>query len=128
SRFKAIKSGASENFHLRGLRTSYNLLQTKWEAEMEGAVLAETEAFITRQREQLLQQRQQLLNQQQALQQQLDELDEMLHKFDVFEGKAARPRQQARGRRASGTRGSRRDGLLQVNKAGYGLSRSETHD
>ena len=93
---------------------------------MEGAVLAETEAFITRQREQLLQQRQELLNQQQALQQQLDQLDEMLHKFDVFVGKAARPRQQARGRRASGARrGSRRDELLQVIKAGHGLSRGE---
>ena len=93
---------------------------------MEGAVLAETEAFITRQREQLLQQRQELLNQQQALQQQLDELDQMLHRFDVFEGKAARPRQQARGRRASGARrGSRRDELLQVIKAGHGLSRGE---
>jgi len=41
---------------------------------MQGTVLAETEAFITRQREQLLQQRQELLNQQQAIQQQLDEL------------------------------------------------------
>ena len=93
---------------------------------MEGAVLAETEAFITRQREQLLQQRQELLNQQQALQQQLDQVDEMLHKFDVFVGKAARSRQQARGRRASGARrGSRRDELLQVIKAGNGLSRGE---
>ena len=92
---------------------------------MEGAVLAETEAFITRQREQLLQQRQELLNQQQALQQQLDQVDEILHKFDVFVGKAARPRQQARGRRASGTRGSRRDELLQIIKAGHGLSRGE---
>ena len=93
---------------------------------MEGAVLAETEAFITRQREQLLQQRQELLNQQQALQQQLEEVDEMLHKFDVFVGKAARPRQQARGRRVSeARRGSRRDELLQVIKAGNGLSRGE---
>jgi len=93
---------------------------------MEGAVLAETEAFITRQREQLLQQRQQLLNQQQALQQQLDEVDEMLHKFDVFVGKATRPRQPARGPRPSGARrGSRRDELLQVIKAGNGLSRGE---
>jgi hypothetical protein len=93
---------------------------------MQGAVLAETEAFITRQREQLLQQRQELLNQQQALQQQLDELDEMLRKFDVFEGKAARTRQQTRGRRASGSRrGSRRDELLKVTKAGHGLTRGE---
>src|SRR5205814_10597584 len=93
---------------------------------MEGAVLAETEAFITRQREQLLQQRQELLNQQQALQQQLDELGEMLNKFDVFEGKSAPPRQQARGRRASGSRrGSRRDNVLQVIKASNGRSRGE---
>src|SRR6266404_1750650 len=93
---------------------------------MEGAVLAETEAFITRQREQLLQQRQQLLNQQEALQQQLDQLDEMLHRFDVFEGKATRPRQQARGRRASAARhGSRRDELLKVIRASHGLTRGE---
>jgi hypothetical protein len=93
---------------------------------MQGTILAETEAFITQQREQLLQQRQELLNQQQALQQQLDEVDEMLRKFDVFEGKAARPRQQARGRRASGNRGgSRRDELLKVIKAGHGLTRGE---
>ena len=92
---------------------------------MQGTVLAETEAFITRQREQLLQQRQELLNQQQALQQQLDELDEMLRKFDVFEGKAVRSRQQTRGRRASGSRGSRRDELLKVIRAGHGLTRGE---
>ena len=71
---------------------------------MQGSVLAETEAFITRQREALLQQRQELLNQQKAIQQQLDELEEMLGKFDVFEGKAARPRKQTGSRRASGTR------------------------
>lgn len=93
---------------------------------MQGAVLAETEAFITRQREALLQQRQELLNQQQAMQQQLDELDEMLGKFDVFEGKSARPRQQARTRRASGSRrGSKRDELLKVIREGDGLTRSE---
>src|SRR5205085_3032255 len=93
---------------------------------MQGSVLAETEAFITRQREQLLQQRQELLNQQQAIQQQLDEMDDMLRKFDVFEGKAARPRQQARARRASGTRrGSKRDELLKVIRAGNGLTRGE---
>ena len=93
---------------------------------MQGAVLAETEAFISRQREQLLQQRQELLNQQQALQQQLDEVDEMLRKFEVFEGKAARPRQQTRRRRASGTRrGSKRDELLKVIREGHGLTRGE---
>jgi hypothetical protein len=57
---------------------------------MQGTILAETEAFIAKQRESLLTQRQEILNQQQALQTQLDELDEMLAKFDVFEGKAAR--------------------------------------
>jgi hypothetical protein len=93
---------------------------------MQGTVLAETEAFITRQREQLLQQRQELVSQQEALQQQLDELDEMLRKFDVFEGKTARPRQQTRTRRTSKTRrGSKRDELLKVIKAGNGLTRGE---
>lgn len=93
---------------------------------MQGTVLAETEAFITRQREALLQQRQELLNQQQMLQQQLDELDEMLLKFDVFEGKAAQPRRQTRGRRTTGgRRGSRRDELLKVIRAGNGLTRGE---
>jgi hypothetical protein len=94
--------------------------------DMQGTVLAETEAFIIRQREQLLQQRQDLLSQQQGLQQQLDELDEMLRKFDVFEGKSAPPRQQTRGRRAPGTRrGSKRDELLKVIREGNGLSRGE---
>lgn len=93
---------------------------------MQGTVLAETEAFITRQREQLLQQRQELLNQQQAIQQQLDELDEMLRKFDVFEGKAARPGQQSRSRRGpAGRRGSKRDELLKVIREGHGLTRGE---
>src|SRR4051812_39885457 len=68
--------------------------------------------------------RQELLNQQQAIQQQLDELEEMLGKFDVFEGKAARPRKQTR--RASGSRrGSKRDELLNVIRAGNGLTRGE---
>jgi hypothetical protein len=93
---------------------------------MQGTVLAETEAFITRQREQLLQQRQELVSQQEALQQQLDELDEMLRKFDVFEGKTARPRQQTRSRRTSKTRrGSKRDELLKVIRAGNGLTRGK---
>lgn len=93
---------------------------------MQGTVLAETEAFITRQREALLHQRQELLNQQQAIHQQLKELDEMLGKFDVFEGKAARPRQQTRTRGASGTRrGSKRDELLKVIREGNGLTRGE---
>jgi hypothetical protein len=93
---------------------------------MQGTVLAETEAFMTRQREALLQQRQELLNQQQTIQQQLDEVDEMVRKFDVFEGKAAQPRRRTRGRRTtSGRRGSRRDELLKVIRAGHGLTRGE---
>jgi hypothetical protein len=90
---------------------------------MQGTVLAETEAFITKQRESLLTQRQELLNQQQAIQAQLDELDEMLTKFDVFEGKQAR---KTRGLRISGARrGSRRDELLKLISGSEGLSRGE---
>src|SRR5437868_608011 len=107
-------------------KTGYKHLQQIWRACMQGSVLAETEAFITRQREALLQQRQELLNQQQAIQQQLEELEEMLGRFDVFEGKAARPRKQTGSRRASGSRrGSRRDELLNVIRAGNGLTRGE---
>jgi hypothetical protein len=90
---------------------------------MQRTVLAETEAFITKQRESLLTQRQELLNQQQAIQAQLDELDEMLTKFDVFEGKQAR---KTRGLRISGARrGSRRDELLKLISGSEGLSRGE---
>jgi hypothetical protein len=90
---------------------------------MQGTVLAETEAFIMKQRESLLTQRQELLNQQQAIQAQLDELDEMLTKFDVFEGKQAR---KGRDRRTSGARrGSRRDELLKLITGSKGLSRGE---
>jgi hypothetical protein len=93
---------------------------------MQGTVLAETEAFIARQREALLQQRQELLDQQQVLQQQLDEVDAMLRKFDVFEGKAARPRRQTGSRGASATRsGTKRDELLKVIREGNGLNRGE---
>ena len=96
---------------------------------MDSTILAETEAFITRQREALLNQRQELLNQQSAIQEQLDQLDGMFTKFDVFEGKYAKPvgRRKGRTRRASsrGTRGSRREELLRVIKAGHGLSRGE---
>src|SRR5256714_605263 len=93
---------------------------------MQGTVLAETEAFIARQREALLQQRQELLDQQRALQQQLDEVDAMLRKFDVFEGKAVRPRRQTPSRGASVTRsGTKRDELLNVIREGNGLTRGE---
>jgi hypothetical protein len=98
------------------------------EVHMDSTVLAETEAFIARQREALLNQRQELLNQQHAVQDQLDQLDEMLTKFDVFEGKQAGGRKQtrsAKGRGASGRRGSKRDELLMVIQEGHGLTRGE---
>src|SRR3954447_18323976 len=92
---------------------------------MDSTVLAETEAFIARQREALINQREELLNQQRALQDQLDQLDEMLTKFDVFEGKQARGRKLARRGGGSGRRGSKRDELLGVIRDGHGLTRGE---
>ena len=94
---------------------------------MDTTVLAETEAFIARQREALLNQRQELLNQQQAIQQQLDQLDEMLAKFDVFEGKSQPGKQNrsAGSRRSSSRRGSRREELLRIIREGGGLTRGE---
>jgi hypothetical protein len=91
---------------------------------MQATVLAETEAFIAKQREALLSQRQNILNQQQVLQGQLDELDAMLAKFDVFEGKPAR-QVQARPRRASRRRSSKREELLRIIKQSHGLKRGE---
>jgi hypothetical protein len=94
---------------------------------MESTILAETAAFITKQRESLLQQREAILAQQQDLQRQLDELDDMLSKFDVFEGKGQQ-RKQTRStgtRRGSGRRGSKRDELLRVIREGGGLTRGE---
>jgi hypothetical protein len=116
-----------------GMKTALPIYKDKiqarhqfWRLEMQGTVLAETEAFITRQRDLLLKQREDIFNQQQVLQRQLDEVDGMLSKFDVFEGKGAAPRQQMRGRRASGSRrGSKRDALLKVIREGNGLSRGE---
>jgi hypothetical protein len=95
---------------------------------MESTVLAETEAFIVRQREALLNQRQELVNQQRAIQEQLDGVDEMLTKFDVFEGKyAKRGGRKASTRRASSgaRRGSKREELLRVIRDGHGLTRGE---
>jgi hypothetical protein len=94
---------------------------------MDTTLLAETEAFIARQREALLNQRQELLNQQQAIQQQLDQLDEMLAKFDVFEGKSQPGKQNrsAGSRRSSTRRGSRREELLRIIREGGGLTRGE---
>ena len=90
---------------------------------MQGTVLAETEAFIAKQREALLNQRQEILNQQLALQAQLDELDGMLARFDVFEGKPGQ-QPQNRGRRST-RRGSRREELLRIIKQSHGLTRGE---
>ena len=90
---------------------------------MQGTVLAETEAFIAKQREALLAERQEILNQQLALQAQLDELDGMFAKFDVFEGKPGQQAQHRGGR--SGRRGSRREELLRIIKQSQGLARGE---
>ena len=89
---------------------------------MEGNILEETQAFIVRQREALLQQREHIFNQQQELQRQLDEVNGMLAKFDVFEGKATPSR---RGGSRQMRRGSKREEILQVIRAGNGLSRGE---
>jgi hypothetical protein len=93
---------------------------------MQGTVLAETEAFIAKQREALLNQRQEIVNQQRAFQAQLDELDGMLARFDVFEGKPAQQSQSRR--RRSGRRGSRREELLRLINQSDGLTRGEILD
>ena len=89
-------------------------------------VVAETQAFITRQRETLIQQRDGIFDQQRELQRQLDEVDAMLRKFDAFEGKG-RAGRQGTGTRRSGTgrRGSKREALLKVIQEGNGLSRGD---
>ena len=89
---------------------------------MQTNVMAETEAFITKQRETLLAQRQELESQQQAIQAQIDELDVMLTKFDVFEGKQAR---KGGGRRTGGRANSKRDELLKLITSSKGVSRGE---
>ena len=93
---------------------------------MDSTIIAETQAFVTKQREALLQQREGIFNQQHELQRQLDEVNQMLGKFDAFEGKATPTRQPARARRAPTTRrGSKREELLQVIRGGNGLTRGE---
>jgi hypothetical protein len=94
---------------------------------MDGTIIEETQAFITRQREALLEQRTTIVTQQQELQRQLDEVNAMLGKFDVFEGKATASRAPATRTRRTTTarRGSKRDELLQVIRDGHGLSRGE---
>jgi hypothetical protein len=93
---------------------------------MESTILAETAAFITKQRESLLQQREAILAQQQDLQRQLDELDNMLAKFDVFEGKGTQRRQtRSIGARRGTRRGSKREELMKVIREGGGLTRGQ---
>ena len=86
---------------------------------MQATVLAETEAFIAKQREALLNQRQ--VNQQRALQAQLDEVDEMLAKRLRRKTRAASSAE----RRAARRRGSRREELLRIIKQSHGLTRGE---
>jgi hypothetical protein len=97
------------------------------EIHMDSSILTDTQAFITKQRDALLQQRESISTQQHELQQQLDAVNAMLAKFDVFEGKATASRTPAgRTRRATtARRGSKRDELMQVIRAGNGLSRGE---
>ena len=93
---------------------------------MDGTILAETQAFITKQREALLQQRETIFTQQHELQRQLNEVNEMLRKFDVFDGKASPARQHSRTRGTSGSRrGSRREELLKIIREGNGLTRGQ---
>jgi hypothetical protein len=55
---------------------------------MDSSILTDTQAFITKQRDALVQQCESIFSQQHELQQQLDAVNAMLAKFDVFEGKA----------------------------------------
>jgi hypothetical protein len=75
----------------------------------------------------LLAQREAIFTQQQALQAELDSVNAMLGKFDVFEGKAkAGPARTMKGAGARGPRkGSKREELLAVIRAGNGMSRGE---
>src|SRR5580700_10300464 len=96
---------------------------------MDSAIIDETQAFITRQREALVAQREAIFTQQQALQGQLDSLNSMLAKFDVFEGKS-RPAASSRTTKGTGStrgprKGSKREELLAVIRAGNGMSRGE---
>jgi hypothetical protein len=94
---------------------------------MDSTIIDETQAFITRQCEALSTQREQIFNQQQALQRELDSVNAMLAKFDVFEGKAKpAPARTTKGVGARGPRkGSKREELLAVIRAGNGMSRGE---
>ena len=90
----------------------------------DSTILAETEAFITKQRDALMAQREAIFTQQQELQSELDEVNAMLAKFDVFEGKASSKPSSSR-RAPAARKGSKRDEVLQIIKSGGGLSRGE---
>lgn len=92
---------------------------------MDNTIIAETQAFISKQRDTLLQQRATILDQQHKLQQQLDEVDDMLQKFDAFEGKAAPQRPQPRPDGSKSRRGSKREELLAIIREGNGLARAQ---
>src|SRR5438309_9468566 len=106
-------------------RNIYKLCYRNRRATMQSKILEETQAFITRQRDALLQQREAIFTQQQELQKQLDEVNGMLAKFDVFEGRAARQPRTTTRRSAGARSGSKRDELLKVIREGHGLTRGE---
>lgn len=93
--------------------------------------MAETfQDFIARDRERLHAEREAIFNQQQELENKLAAINRELSAIDAYEaaksGKAATPRQAA-ARRGSprARRGSKREQLLEVIRAGNGLSRGE---
>jgi hypothetical protein len=93
---------------------------------MNSSILNETQAFITKQRDALLQQRDSIFGQQHELQQQLDAVNAMLAKFDVFEGRPTARTLTGRTRRTTTARsGSKRDAVLQMIRNRDGLSRGE---
>jgi hypothetical protein len=93
---------------------------------MDSSILNETQAFITKQRDALLQQRDSIFGQQHELQQQLDAVNAMLAKFDVFEGRPTARTLTGRTRRTTTARsGSKRDAVLQMIRNRDGLSRGE---
>lgn len=93
----------------------------------DSTILTETQAFITKQREALLQQRETIFTKQHDLQAELDGVNEMLKKFDAFEGKSTAPRTtRARSSSSTSRRGSKRDGIMEVIKASpAGLTRGD---
>ena len=88
------------------------------------------EAFVGRERDRLRAERNAILSQQKELDNKLADLDRQLTAIDAYEaarsGKVVTGRQShGKGRLRQGRRGSKRDALLEVIKAGDGLSRGE---